>query len=62
MEWADLVKVRTYVVGGPEKLVEAATALDEQIGDMDVAVTLVGVPTLARPEAVVEIEATAIAD
>lgn len=60
MEWADLVKVRTYVVGGPEKLAEAAAALDEQLGD--VAVTLVGVPTLARPEVVVEIEATAIAD
>lgn len=61
MQWSDLVKVRTYVVGGEEKLSEASAALDEQLKGMDVAVTLVGVPTLARPEVVVEIEATAVA-
>ncbi len=62
MDWSDLVKVRTYVVGGPDKLVEASKALEEQLEGMDVAVALVGVPTLARPEVVVEIEATALAD
>ncbi len=60
MAWRDLAKVRTYVVGGPEKLAEASAALDEQLSEMGVAVTLVGVPTLARPEVVVEIEATAV--
>lgn len=61
MEWSDLVKVRTYVVGGPDELAVAATALDEQLPAKDVAVTLVAVPTLSRPEVVVEIEATAFA-
>ncbi len=60
MAWSDLAKVRAYIVGGPEKLVEASDALDEQLAGMNVAVTLIGVPTLARPEVVVEIEATAV--
>lgn len=59
MAWDDLAKVRTYVVGGPEELDIAETALEEQLAGMDVAVALVAVPTLARPEVVVEIEATA---
>jgi len=59
MGWGDLAKVRTYVVGGPDRLVEGAAALEEHLSD-DVAVTLIGVPTLSRPEVVVEIEATAI--
>ena len=60
MAWSDLVKTRTYVVGGPEKLVEAIAVLDEQLAVMDVASTVIGVPTLSGPEVVVEIEATAV--
>lgn len=60
MAWGDLVKTRTYVVGGPEKLAEAISALDEQLAGMDVASAVIGVPTLSRPEVVVEIEATAV--
>ena len=59
MAWSDLVKTRTYVVGGPEKVTEAVAALDVQLAGMDVAVTVIGVPTLSRPEVVIEIEATA---
>lgn len=61
MEWSDLVRTRTYVVGGPEKLVEAARALEEILGGSASARALVGVPVLGRPEVVVEIEATAVA-
>ncbi len=57
--WQDLAKIRTYVVGGQEKLEVAAAALEQEL-ENDVAVTLIGVPTLARPEVVVEIEATAV--
>ena len=60
MAWSDLVKTRTYVVGGPEKVVEAIAALDEHLAGMDVASTVIGVPTLSGPEVVVEIEATAV--
>ena len=60
MAWGDLVKTRTYVVGGPEKMAEAISALDEQLAGMDVASAVIGVPTLSRPEVVVEIEATAV--
>lgn len=60
--WIDLAKVRAYIVGGQEKLAEAMARLDEELSDMDIAVTMIGVPTLARPEVVVEIEATAVTD
>lgn len=61
MRWSDLVRTRTYVVGGAEKLTEAAGALQEALGDMDATRALIGVPVLGRPEVVVEIEATAVA-
>lgn len=60
MAWGDLVKVRTYVVGGPDKLAEVSKALEAALPDTGVAVAQIGVPTLARPEVVVEIEATAV--
>ena len=60
MAWADLVKTRMYVVGGPEKLPVAIAALNDVLGDMEVASTVVGVPTLSGPEVVIEIEATAV--
>jgi enamine deaminase RidA (YjgF/YER057c/UK114 family) len=60
MSWSDLVKTRAYIVGGPEKVAEAVTVLDEQLAGMGVASTVVGVPTLSSPEVVVEIEATAV--
>ena len=62
MAWGDLANVRNYVVGGQDKMAEAATVLDEQLSGMEVAVTVVGVPTLSRPEVVVEIEATAVSE
>jgi enamine deaminase RidA (YjgF/YER057c/UK114 family) len=61
LAWSDLVRTRTYVVGGADKLVEAQTALQGLIGGMDSAAAVIGVPVLGRPEVVVEIEATAIA-
>ncbi|MEX0762760.1 MAG: RidA family protein [Dehalococcoidia bacterium] len=60
LEWTDLARTRTYVVGGPEKLIEAAGALGEVLGDQAAVAALVGVPALGRPEVVVEIEATAV--
>lgn len=60
MEWSDLVKVRTYVVGGPAKIAEATKVLEDELAEMEVAVAVIGVPTLARPQVVVEIEATAV--
>jgi enamine deaminase RidA (YjgF/YER057c/UK114 family) len=60
MAWTDLVKTRTYVVGGPGKLPAAMAALNDVLGDMEVASTVVGVPTLSGSEVVVEIEATAV--
>lgn len=59
-EWSQLVRTRTYVVGGPKKLDEAATALKAATEGTNAAATLMGVPVLGRPEVVVEIEATAI--
>ncbi len=59
-EWAQLVRTRTYVVGGPEKLDEAAAALKAATEGTNAAATLMGVPVLGRPEVVVEIEATAV--
>lgn len=60
LAWSDLVRTRTYVVGGPEKLAEAAAALRQAIGGMYAAASLVGVPVLGRPSVRVEIEATAV--
>jgi len=60
LAWSDLVRTRTYIVGGPEKLEEAAAALREAVGGMDAAASLVGVPVLGRPGVRVEIEATAV--
>ena len=58
--WSDLVRTRTYVVGGADKLIEAQAALRKLIGRMSSAAAVVGVPVLGRPEVVVEIEATAM--
>ena len=58
--WNDLARTRTYVVGGPEKLVEAAEALSEELSGVEAASALIGVPVLGRPEIVIEIEATAV--
>ncbi len=58
-EWAQLARTRTYVVGGPAKLDEAAAALKTATEGTNAAATLMGVPVLGRPEVVVEIEATA---
>lgn len=60
LAWNDLVRTRTYIVGGPDKLEEAAAALREAVGGMDAAASLVGVPVLGRPSVRVEIEATAV--
>jgi enamine deaminase RidA (YjgF/YER057c/UK114 family) len=60
LAWSDLVRTRTYVVGGADKLLEAQIALRKLIGQMDTAAAVVGVPVLGRPEVVVEIEATAM--
>jgi enamine deaminase RidA (YjgF/YER057c/UK114 family) len=60
MKWSDLVRTRTYVVGGAEKLMEAAAALETALGGMETTRALIGVPVLGRPEVVVEIEATAV--
>lgn len=58
--WTDLVRTRSYIVGGSEKIDEAAAAIREVTGDLDAVATLTGVPLLGRPEVVVEIEATAV--
>lgn len=60
LTWNDLVRTRTYIVGGPDKLVEGQEALQRVVGGMDTAAAVVGVPVLGRPEVVVEIEATAV--
>ncbi|MBT5318478.1 MAG: hypothetical protein HOL45_01075 [Chloroflexi bacterium] len=60
LAWSDLVRTRTYVVGGADKLVEAQEVLHKVLGGMDTAAAVVGVPVLGRPEVVVEIEATAV--
>lgn len=60
MGWSDLVQARTYVVGGPDRVAEAVAKIGEQLAGMNVASTVVGIPALARPEVVVEIEATAV--
>jgi enamine deaminase RidA (YjgF/YER057c/UK114 family) len=61
LEWSDLVRTRSYIVGGPGQLEEAMGALRSAVGGMPAVATVTGVPVLGRPEVVVEIEATAIA-
>jgi len=58
--WTDLVRSRTYVVGGLSALDEASARLKVNLAGTDSAATLMGVPILGRPEVVVEIEATAV--
>jgi enamine deaminase RidA (YjgF/YER057c/UK114 family) len=60
LAWPDLVRTRSYIVGGPEKLEEAIRALRSVTGGMGAVATVTGVPVLGRPEVVVEIEATAL--
>lgn len=62
LPWDSLVRTRSYVVGGPDGLADAAAALRETLGSLGAAATLVGVPVLGRPGVVVEIEATAVLD
>jgi enamine deaminase RidA (YjgF/YER057c/UK114 family) len=58
---ADLVRIRTYVVGNkPEYLETIGAAIAEFYGDVTpVANTWIGVQSLAMPEFLIEIEATA---
>ena len=58
--WTDLVRSRTYVVGGLSALDEASARLKANLAGTDSAAALMGVPILGRPEVVVEIEATAV--
>ena len=60
--WSDLVRTRTYIVGGPDRLNEGQEALRGIVGGMEAAAAVIGVPVLGRPEVVVEIEATAVSD
>ncbi|MBI2965585.1 MAG: hypothetical protein HYY34_05220 [Chloroflexi bacterium] len=60
LAWSDLVRTRSYIVGGPEKLEETIRALKSVLGGMGTVATVTGVPVLGRPEVVVEIEATAV--
>jgi enamine deaminase RidA (YjgF/YER057c/UK114 family) len=59
LSWADLVRIRCYVVG-EENLDVVAKGLREVIGQTQPAVTVVGVPALGQPRVLVEIEATAV--
>jgi enamine deaminase RidA (YjgF/YER057c/UK114 family) len=58
---ADVAKVTWYVVGyRAELLPELAAARREVLGDHAPASTLVGVQSLAMPDYLVEVEATAV--
>lgn len=59
---ADVVRIRTYVVDySPDKLDVIGAALAEFYGDVTPAAnTLIGVQSLAMPEFLIEIEATAV--
>jgi enamine deaminase RidA (YjgF/YER057c/UK114 family) len=60
LAWSDLVRTRSYIVGGPSKLDEATAVLKSVIGGMGTVATITKIPVLGRPEVVVEIEATAV--
>ncbi|MGY6534878.1 MAG: RidA family protein [Pararhodobacter sp.] len=61
---ADVVRLRTYIVDHtPDKLMTIAPAMQAFYGDaMPAANTVVGVPALALPGFLIEIEATAVVD
>ena len=61
---ADVVRIRTYVVDhSPDKLQPVGAAIAEFFGDVTPpANTWLGVQSLALPEFLVEIEATAVID
>jgi enamine deaminase RidA (YjgF/YER057c/UK114 family) len=61
LNWTDLVRTRTYIVGGPDQLAEGAAALREALRGTTAVASLAGVPVLGRPSVRVEIEATAVA-
>jgi len=58
--WTDVVRTRTYIVGGLPALDEASARLKANLVGTDSAATLMGVPILGRPGVIVEIEATAV--
>ncbi|MBI4219184.1 MAG: hypothetical protein HY682_03495 [Chloroflexi bacterium] len=62
LAWSDLVRTRSYIVGGIARLPDAMRGLKEVLDGMGTAATVTGVPVLGRPEVVVEIEATAVRD
>ena len=61
---ADVVRLRTYVVNhSPDKLETIGKALADFYGDhLPAPNTLIGVQTLALPDFLIEIEATAVID
>ena len=59
LSFADTARTRTYVVG-QENLGPVSQGLNEMLGDIRPAATVVGVPALGRPSILVEIEATAV--
>ena len=60
---ADIARLTTYVVDhSPELLPVILKARSEVLGDHLPASTLVGVKALARPEYLIEVEATAVLD
>lgn len=61
---ADVVRLRTYIVDHtPDKLMTIAPAMQAFYGDaLPAANTVVGVPALALPGFLIEIEATAVVD
>ena len=60
----DVVRLRTYVVDySPDKLAVIGLAIGEFYGDVvPAANTLLGVQSLAMPDFLLEVEATAVAD
>ena len=54
LAWSDLARVRTYIVGGPDRMNEGQDALRSVVGGMGVAAAVVGVPVLGRPEVVAD--------
>jgi enamine deaminase RidA (YjgF/YER057c/UK114 family) len=58
--WTDVVRTRTYIVGGLPALDEASARLKANLAGTESVATLMGVPVLGRSGVVVEIEATAV--